>query len=140
MFELPKSSVHKDKWIEFLKLHNIEYCCEKKYFLCILEFIYRQLNCFTLCSDPSFNQKFINTVIAQIEVDFEHCQDTIDKLLKVFVEFRVKLQFQSRLVHKRNNFASKNNYNKYIFINSLTIIYFLKNLTVRNSSKFFESN
>lgn len=74
-----------------------------------LEFIYRQLNCILLPSDHSFNQIFINIVSAQIEVEFEHCQDTIDKLLRAFVEFRKKLQYECRLLHKRNEFASKNN-------------------------------
>ena len=68
-----------------------ELSVEVKCFLMCLEFIYRLLNCLISCSDPSFNQQFIDTVIAQVEVVFEHCEETIDKLLKAFVKFRVRV-------------------------------------------------
>lgn len=82
---------------------------EVQCFLLSLEFMYRQLNCVISCLDSSFNKQFINMAMIQIEVDFEHCPETIDKLLRAFVEFRGKLQNQCRLIHKRNEFASKKN-------------------------------
>ena len=78
----------------FLKKESSwELSVEVQCFLMCLEFIYRLLNCLISCSDPSFNQQFIDTVIAHVEVVFEHCEETIDKLLKAFVKFRAKFQY-----------------------------------------------
>ncbi|KAL7024012.1 hypothetical protein ACKWTF_012869 [Chironomus riparius] len=55
----------------FLKKESSwELSVEVQCFLMCLEFIYRLLNCLISCSDPTFNQQFIDTVISQVEGDF----------------------------------------------------------------------
>ncbi|KAL7041802.1 hypothetical protein ACKWTF_000898 [Chironomus riparius] len=44
IFELPESSIHRGKWIDYLKYHEIQYIQSKKYFLCVLHFCHSMVN------------------------------------------------------------------------------------------------
>lgn len=44
LFELPEKSIHRQKWIDFLKHHQIDYDETKKYCLCLLHFCNSMIN------------------------------------------------------------------------------------------------
>ncbi|KAL7033870.1 hypothetical protein ACKWTF_007757 [Chironomus riparius] len=105
IFELPESSIHRGKWIDYLKYHEIQYIQSKKYFLCVLHF------CHSMVNRNAKRVRLDADAFPSLVSIYKKCyfKETIDKLIKAFVEFRKKLQYQGRFMHKRNEFASKNN-------------------------------
>lgn len=98
---------------QVLKLMHTKSCWELSdeviSFFMSLEYIFCRLKAILNTSHASFKSIFINIIFTEVSIDFEHCESVIKKLINFFLNFRLKLELQCRLLHKRNKFASKCN-------------------------------
>ena len=82
---------------------------ELKEFLLKLEFSFLKMKFLRNdIEDKTFKEAFLDLVEARISFNL-HCYSATHQLIINFVNFRVHLELQCRLIHKRNKFASRTN-------------------------------
>lgn len=90
--------------------NNYEPSTEVQEYFVALEYAFKQLQTQNPDIDSKkFRKMFIDTILIQLDAEFEHCLKNLIVIIELFLNTRLKLELQSRHIHRRDKYASKIN-------------------------------